>query len=453
MHLFTPEKLKHQLASWPQPGCYWVAFSGGVDSTALLHAMARIRGELTAEVKAIHINHGLHPDADSWQDHCGHQCKKLGIPLVCETVQLERVARQSPEALARTARYAAIKAKMQNDDMLLTAHHADDQAETLILNLMRGAGVDGLAAIQPVRRLGRVWLARPLLEWRRDQLSKFLAGEDIRFIEDPSNEDLSIRRNYVRHEILPRLAEMWPAAIDRLNKSAELARSASSILKNLAEADLAQCLGLQVYEINLDRFSEFDTNRQALIVREWCRSNKLPTPNQQQLNELIRQLQDSREDSAVCLKWPGVELHRYRSMLFIMAALPDYPQGWQLDWDGLNPADLPGGCGNISLHCDQLAAFTDPPLRLHVRSGSEQLHPVGQAHHKTLKQLFQSAGIPPWLRSRIPLVSRNGQCLAVGDIWLDQQFAELLSESGSSMQWQPGIQQWRDMRRHILAAN
>ena len=129
--------------------------------------MAHIREHLATDIRAIHINHNLHPDADSWQVHCEDQCKILTIPLSCETVLVEKIARQSPEAQARVARYAAIIARMQDEDMLLTAHHADDQAETIILNLMRGAGVDGLAAIQPLRRHGTAWLGRPLLHWRR----------------------------------------------------------------------------------------------------------------------------------------------------------------------------------------------------------------------------------------------------------------------------------------------
>ncbi len=452
MHLFTPDKLKEQLSSWPLPGCYWIAFSGGMDSTALVHAMAHIQNELTADVRAIHINHGLHPDADSWQAHCEKQCKQLGIPLSCETVQVEQTARQSPEAQARKARYAAMIERMSGDDMLLTAHHAEDQAETVILNLMRGAGVDGLAAIQPLRRTGDTWLGRPLLHWRRQQLCQFLTRENITFVDDPSNDDLAIRRNYVRHEILPRLTRMWPAATEQLNKSAELVRSASSILKSVAAADLAICQGARCYEINVQSLYEFDIDRQALIVRQWARANDLPTPDQRQLIELLRQLHHARDDTALCLKWPGVELHRYRAKLFIMPAMPECPGDWQLEWDGHTPVDLPAGSGKIFLQGGTTTLFDETPLLLHTRIGSERLQPAGQPHHKSLKQLFQSAGIPPWLRSRIPLVSQNGQCLAVGDIWLDQDFEKILSKSRLSLFWEPGLQQLSDIHKDMLAA-
>lgn len=451
MHRFTADKLRQLLESWTQPAGYWIAFSGGADSTALLHAMAQIRSELGVEIRAIHINHGLHPEARNWQTHCEQQCHELGITLLQKTVRVEPAARKSPEAQARAARYTAMLAEIEDGDMLLTGHHADDQAETLILNLMRGAGVAGLAAMHPLRKAGSAWLGRPLLNWNRRQLRQYLADENIPFIDDPSNEDRSIRRNFIRHEILPRLAKVWPAATEQVNKSAVHARTASAILKSVARADLAICLGAYRYEVNLERMCLFDNNRQALIIRQWARENALSTPDQRQLNELLQQLQQAREGSALCMKWPGVEVHRYRSKLFIMAALPDSSQDWRLDWDGRNPISLPYGTGELHLKGVNGTTFDDRPLEVHARGGSERLQPVGQTHHKSLKQLFQSAGVPPWLRSRIPLLSRGGQCLAVGDVWLDQAFADMLTKSGLSVHWQPGLQQWRDTREHILA--
>ena len=452
MPLFTPDLLKQQLHDWMTPGCYWVAFSGGADSTTLLHAMTRISGELGTEVRAIHINHGIHSHADDWQTHCERHCHELGITLVQKTVDVEIAARQSPEAQARSARYSAMLAAVNDNDMLLTAHHADDQAETMILNLMRGAGVDGLAAMQPIRAAGAAWLGRPLLNWRRQQLRRYLAEENIEFVDDPSNDDRSIRRNFVRHEILPRLEQMWPASTGQLNKSAAHVRSASMILKSLASADLGICQGAYSYEINLHRLRGFDLDRQALIIRQWAREHGLHTPDQRQMSELLRQLANARVENALCMEWPGVQVHHYRSSLYIMPALPEVLEGWQMEWTGQNSITLPAASGELSLQGGNGSPFAEMPLQVHARGGSERLLPVGQAHHKSLKQLFQAAGIPPWLRSRIPLLSRNGECLAVGDIWLDQAFAEQLSESGLGLHWQPGLQQWCDRREHILAA-
>jgi len=452
MHLFNPDKLKQQLGEWTQPGCYWVAFSGGADSTALLHAMARISSDLGRQVRAIHINHGLHPHADDWQAHCERHCENLAIELVQKKVVVEVGSRQSPEAQARTARYSAMLSTVEDNDMLLTAHHADDQAETIILNLMRGAGVDGLAAMQPVRRAGNAWLGRPLLNCRRLQLRRFLAENKIQFVDDPSNDDRSIRRNFVRHEILPRLEQMWPASTEQLNKSAAHVRSASQILKSMASADLRVCQGAYSYEIILDRLREFDGDRKALIIRQWAREHDLHTPDQRQMSELLKQLESAREDNALCLEWPGAEVHHYRSSLYIMPALPECPDNWYMDWNGQDAITLPAANGELSLLGTNSSSFADMPLQVHARGGNEKLLPVGQAHHKSLKQLFQAAGIPPWLRSRIPLLSSDGECLAVGDLWLDQAFAKLLGETGLDLQWQPGLQQWSDRREHILAA-
>ena len=453
MQSFTSDNLKLKLQSWVPVDTYWVAYSGGADSTALLLSMAGISDELTGDICAIHINHGLHPQADAWQAHCEDQCEKLGVTLVHESVSIEQIARQSPEAQARTARYAAMLAHLGDNDMLLTAHHADDQAETMILNLMRGSGVDGLAAMQAIRRAGNAWLGRPLLDWRRQQLRQYLAHENISFVDDPSNEDHSIRRNFVRHEILPRLEEVWPAATEQMIKSAEHMRSASDILISLASADLGLCQGTHPYELNLGRLLNFDPDRQALILRQWARENDVNTPSQRQLAELLKQLPDADEDNALCLSWPGAEVHHYRNKLYIMQALPEAPGEWHIEWDGSSSISLPAANGELRIEGVNKSPTKMTPLRVHARSGNERIQPVGQAHHKSLKQLFQSAGIPPWLRSRIPLLSRNGECIAVGDVWLDQAFADQLRESGLKVHWQPGLQQWQDQRSHILGAN
>ena len=209
----SPERIVVRLTQdLPRPRGYRVAFSGGLDSTALLHLLGLARSQLAAPVEAVHVDHQLQSASAAWTDHCREVCRQLEIPLQVLTVDAHPTPGQSPEAAARQARYAALSEMHRGDEMLLTAHHVDDQAETLLLQLLRGAGVEGLAAMPMIRTWQGGWHARPLLDIPRRALHAWAQAQGLAWIEDPSNAHTTADRNYLRHEIMPRLLGRWPAA-------------------------------------------------------------------------------------------------------------------------------------------------------------------------------------------------------------------------------------------------
>ena len=445
MPRFDAQSLLKSLEQWPVPGKYWIAYSGGADSAALLYAMVGVKDQLKASVAAIHINHGLHEKANEWQNLCEAQCATLGISLTCKSVELTKQPRDSFEAQARNARYAAMKSAMQAGDMLLTAHHADDQAETLLLHLVRGAGLDGLSGIRPIHKQGDYWIARPFLATRRSELQQFLADQNGQSAEDPSNEDCSIRRNYMRHKVLPLLMQQWPAAIENLGRTAGHVQRASDLLNSAADTDLAHCNAEHANILDVERLCALDSERQALTIRQWARQNKLPLPEQRHLTELLRQLHDSDPESAFCVSWPGVDIRRYRGQLYIDTAMSPEPPLYEYEWDGRQPLQLPASVGSLQFD----GKYPGSALHVQNRSGSEQLKITAQKHHRTLKHLFQQSAVPPWLRAHIPILFRNDQCLAAGDLWVDTTFASELAEFGVRLEWQPGLPLWRTVGKRI----
>ena len=208
----------------PKAPMYWVGFSGGADSTALLHALHDCREELQTPVHAIHFHHGLNPGADGWQDHCHDFCQQRHINFTSRKLKIKPASGTSIEEESRNLRYQAVKKLLQPGDIFLTAHHADDQAETLFLNLMRGSGIDGLAGIPHIRKLGQGWVARPLLNTRKSALENYLGKRNIEWQEDPSNKENTFDRNFLRNSLFPQLENRWPGVVRRLTRTSRTAR-------------------------------------------------------------------------------------------------------------------------------------------------------------------------------------------------------------------------------------
>ena len=241
---FSPEDLLARLGNLEtvagEPARYVTAFSGGLDSTVLLHALAELRKQHGKALCAVHVDHGLHPDSGDWARHCRRIAKRLDVEFECERVDVDVDSGLGPEAAARDARYAALARHVNCGDWLLSAHHRDDQAETLLMNLLRGSGPAGVAGIPAARRFGDAWVLRPLLDIPRDELLRYASAADLEWLTDPSNEETQFDRNYLRNEVLPVLERRWPDAALRLAKSASLSRESAELLRQLADRDLVQ---------------------------------------------------------------------------------------------------------------------------------------------------------------------------------------------------------------------
>ncbi|MEO7478194.1 MAG: tRNA lysidine(34) synthetase TilS, partial [Lysobacteraceae bacterium] len=276
-----------------------VGFSGGLDSTVLLHVLAASTSARAQGLRAIHVHHGLHPDADAWAIHCEHICTELDVPLQILHVQVDHAAGRGPEAAARAARLQAFHATLRDGEVLALAHHRDDQSETILLRLMRGAGGDGLTAMRRRSRLGTLHLWRPLLELPRDALRDYAISHALRWIEDPSNSETHFDRNFIRHRVIPLLSERWPQASRNLARSAGLLAEQSQVLAAASDA-LLDSLLLSDNTLSLPGLLAQSRMQRARLLRAWLRRLDFPTPTAMILAAIERDLLPARDDGDAC---------------------------------------------------------------------------------------------------------------------------------------------------------
>jgi tRNA(Ile)-lysidine synthase len=436
---FSPAILAEQLAELEclvdRPARYIVAFSGGLDSSVLLHALANlpIEGENRVSVVAIHIDHGLQPESSSWSELCKVTAAKLGVEFRSINVNVQLDSGKGPEASAREARYSALQTELRNDDWLLSAHHREDQAETLLFNLIRGSGPAGIAGIGSIRRFGPGWLARPMLNINRADIEIYASDNELRWAEDPSNTDRRFDRNFLRHEVMPDLKLRWPDIAARLQRSAGHAGEASQLLLELAETDL-KSLGPSSARIPIDELTSLSAARQRNIIRFALRDQGLSTPTAIQLDRIMSEVIPAREDAQPLVTWPGAAVRRYRNGLYLMpetliAAIESMP----ILGDELL---LGPGLGRLTFEAGTDIGLSkelfDGGLTVKARTGGERISLFGQAHTRELKNLLQESGIVPWMRDRLPLVYSGDHLVAVGDLWLA---ADAVSDPGIAVRW------------------
>jgi tRNA(Ile)-lysidine synthase len=442
---FTADQLLQTLKSFPAVNFYLVGFSGGADSTALLHAISKIRKRLNAPVSAVHINHGIHPDADAWQRQCEDFCQQHAIDLVCRKVVLSNNAGKGLEAEARHLRYEAISGMLNKDGCLLTAHHADDQAETLLLNLMRGSGVDGLTAMPESRPLDEGFLQRPLLNFRSSALRDYLRDNNIEWTEDPSNEHLNHDRNFVRHQVIPLLEQRWPEVNQRLLLTLHAMTDARYLLEALAD-DYLRLNHPHPWVLKITPQCLSNPQLTKLVIRRWIKQSGTTGIPAYTLDALCEQLQVTGSDHKVAVRWGDWSLHWYRGHLWLQAvqAVPPCPTAkWA---KGTTDIDLGQDIGrlvferagrSIERSRNSLDRLPGPGLTVGARSNTQESTIRLGGHHKSLKNLFQSAGIPPWLRDSIPLCLLNGEIVSIGDWCFNEDFARSLTENDMALNWRP----------------
>ena len=416
-----------------KPPRYVIAFSGGLDSTVLLHALASLREDLGVPMVAIHIDHGLHDDSGAWSEHCETVAAELGVDYRSRSVAVQLESGKGPEASARDARYTALHAELAYGDWLLSAHHREDQAETLLLNLVRGSGPLGIAGIRAIRRFGPGWLARPLLETNRAELVEYAEREALHWLEDPSNVDRRFDRNFLRHDILPRLSSRWSDISARLQRSASLSGEASQLLSDLAEIDL-ESVGGRPERLPIDGLLALSSARQRNLLRHALRRLGLSTPTMMQLERILLEVIPAREDAQPLVSWPGAAVRRYRNALYLLPEnLVELPEPIEVSG---NEVPLGTGLGALQFVPGAIQGLSQSLLargvRVRFREGGEEFQPEGQAHTRKLKKLLQQEGVVPWMRNRLPLVYAGDELVAVGDLWLA---AAAVSKPGVAVRW------------------
>ncbi|HED15725.1 MAG TPA: tRNA lysidine(34) synthetase TilS, partial [Gammaproteobacteria bacterium] len=388
----------------------------------------------------------LSAQAGVWQDHCQTVCDHLAVPLQIIQVNAQPVPGQSPEETARVARYRALASVMQDGACLLTAHHRRDQAETLMLQLLRGGGVQGTAAMPPVSGFAEdehvnCMHLRPLLDCGHEQLQDYATAHQLDWIEDDSNTNTRYDRNYLRHQIMPELRQRWPAVDATLARVARRHAETAGLLNDLAATDLASVQAGSVDCLDRAALSTLPDARQRNLIRYWLVEQRLTVPGHARLDEVLRQIHQAGADTMPCISWSGGEIRRYRDGVYAMAPQSSLA-GWQAEqWPDQDRVLCPGQQGYIERHSGQnngirASIWQHADISVRYRSGGESFRPAGHAHHRSLKNLFQEWGVPPWQRSRIPLLYVDEELAAVIGYSIGASYVAGADEPGYVLQWQ-----------------
>jgi len=407
-----------------------VGYSGGVDSTALLHRLAMEPEIRAAGLRVIHVNHGLHADADAWATHCQQMCDSLDIELLIEQVQVEKTG-LGREGDARDARHAAFARVLRSEEVLALAHHRDDQAETFLLRALRGSGVDGLAAMRPWRAYGRGWLWRPLLETSRDALHDYASKHGLSWIEDPSNDDASLDRNFLRTQLMPLLRTRWPHADAAFARSATLSAEAADLLDAGDEIALASARNDEG-TLAGDILQALPAARRARVLRRWVIQRRLPPLPANGVASIERHLLGGRSDGEARFEWAGACIQHWRGRLHAQKVPLPLPDDWSHEWDGSKLLQLPTGA-TLELTGD---ARFDTLMRVHARQGGERILLPRRTHRHTLRHVLQERAVPPWQRIGMPLLAdANGVLQAAGDSILSASLDAWLQANDARLEW------------------
>ncbi|MDX1900421.1 MAG: tRNA lysidine(34) synthetase TilS [Gammaproteobacteria bacterium] len=367
----------------------YIAYSGGLDSTVLLHSIARLISP-AKKLCAIHINHNIHPDSEAWENHCGNVAKSLKIEFLSETLLFDEPPKKDLENTLRNLRYEIFAKYMDAGSILLTAHHQDDQAETLLLQLLRGAGPKGLSAMPVIKSFSKGWHARPFLSFSRTELLQYAKENHLTWIEDDSNVNIDFTRNFLRHEILPKLNERWPDVSVLLARSAEHCANTEKLLSHFLQNDLEGCAGKQPGTLSVEKLMGFDLLRRQYILRAWIMQHGFILPSQKKLQQITESVMKAGIDRQPHLSWGEVEVRRYRDDLYVMKKLPPH------DATKIIPCE-------------------EKNKTIRFRQGGEKIQLPGRTHRHCLKKILQEKGIPPWLRDRVPLVYEGEVLVSVAE--------------------------------------
>jgi tRNA(Ile)-lysidine synthase len=413
-----------------------VGFSGGMDSTALLHLLAHDPAIRTRGLRALHVHHGLHPDADAWADHCLRVCAELGIGCDVARATVERDSGVGPEAAARQARREVFAHALQDHESLAVAQHRDDQAETFLLRALRASGPDGLASMRPWRRFAAGWMWRPLLDVPREALLDYARANGLSWIEDPSNADVALDRNFLRHRVLPLLRERWPQTDAAFARAAGLAAEGSDLLSERDPVLLDMVREEVGAALSVTALRGFSPAKRARALRHWVTTlgwPPLPAEGIVRIETDLLSAASVDTDRMPCFAWHGVEIRRWRDGLYAIERDRALPKGWSSHWDGRQALALPNGDRLVL----QGASGFPTPLLAHARRGGERILLRDRGgHHHTLKHVLQALEIAPWDRARMPLLSTaDGLLLAAGDRVYSAGFGHWLESQNARLEW------------------
>jgi tRNA(Ile)-lysidine synthase len=414
-----------------------LGYSGGLDSSVLLHILAGLRQALGFQLSAVHVHHGLSAHADAWARHCREKCAELDVPLSVQEVLVEKTG-SGLEAAAREARYAVFREL--EADFILLAHHLDDQTETFFLRLLRGAGVEGLAGMPAERGQGpgRPRLLRPLLEEERGTLRQYAEAQGLAYCEDDSNLDQTLDRNFLRHACLQPLASRFPAYRRNVGRAAEHLRECGTLLADLAALDADQLVGPA--GVDCRQLAALSPARARNLLRHWLVGQGIAYPTQAQLQELLRQSLTARADATLEVHLGAHVFHRHKGRLGIASevALPTQ-SAWS--WRGEAWLDL-GPVGTLNFELARGEGFAAAMTQggeawVRLRAGGERLQPDCRRPRRALKKLLQEGDVPAWERARLPVLWIGEDVAWVAGVGVDCAYQAGAEEAGWLISWHP----------------
>lgn len=432
---YSPEKLLSALQQASAARRCIVALSGGLDSIVLLHSLCALRaaGQLNAEIGAVHINHNLSPSAQQWQIFCKQTCEDWQVCLQTHSVDISLSG--SLEAAARSSRYRVFRELLQADDLLLMAHHLDDQIETVLFRLIRGAGAQGIAGIPPRRKLGAGRLLRPLLQYSRAELAAYAAAHQLAWQEDESNFDEQHDRNYLRHRVLPQIEQRWPDYRQSWRKSLALLSENDDLQKQLGAIDLRGAT-TAMGGISVEVLQGLDSARQRNLVRCWLQQLGVSDPGWNTLHQFVSEfIPGASPASRFSLE--GCDIYQHKAQLFAVRQLAEPGSEAQTLSLGNGATEfLLTGNGKLRAEVSQGEGIYPLPSSLQVkyREGGETLKLKGRPQKK-VKQLLQETGMPPWRRQRVPLLFAGTELVCVPGIGIAESYLAQPGQDGVQVSW------------------
>ena len=396
----------------------YIAYSGGLDSHVLLHLCSQ-QQSIKTKLTAVYVHHGLQEEADGWSTHCQQQAKKLGINFKLLRVNAKPSNKQSPEEAARDARYQALKKLLNSEDVLLVAQHREDQLETVLLQLFRGAGIQGLSAMAEVSVFGQGQLLRPLLDCSEQPLSNYANQQSLNWVEDPSNQYNDFERNFLRNQIIPQLKNHWQALDKTVARTAKHCANAQQLLAEVAVDLLAKLMNAD-HSLSIEALLSLETHQQPLVIRQWMAHFHLKMPSVSFIDQLFNQIITAKKEANPILKRHDCTIRRYQNKLYCLIVNDEIFN--PLSWLNKNEKCLLSKSTYLQTHCANRGIpqqlWQQSTVTIKYRTGGEKIALANRQGHHSLKKLFQEAKIPPWERERIPLIYFDDNLVAIADLWI-----------------------------------
>jgi len=429
------QSYQQHLASHKTPKIIDVALSGGCDSMVLLHALHQLRGEFNFKVHAIHVHHSISPNADKWLTFCEEECKKNNVPFSAKKINIESEKKLGVEGAARKLRYEALETLKAGT--LTTAHHQNDQAETLLLQLIRGSGLKGLASMPHYDDKRDLW--KPLLNADRQSIDDYAKENHVGFIEDESNLDTRYDRNFLRQEIFPILTERFPHLIKTLSRSVEHIAEGLNLTETIAKEDAKNFFSEDKTRLSLSMIKGLPKDRIINLTRWWLDQNQLKMPSKKTTDELYQQIVTIKKDASILIKVSeGISVRAFKEELWLVKS-EELSDPFEIIWRGEESVTLPDQ-SRLIFHPLKGVGFSLQKigvkvLRIQNRVGGERFKPKPTQPTRTLKYLLQNSNIPPWKRDQIPLIFSEDQLVAVPNFGVHFEYHTEPNEHGYAVEW------------------